>query len=147
MSWPPAYTASFIGSGATTIKWGTDGIINVGNIGVGNSGGVFGAYTVVSCRPSDEIDTQYIEQGSGLKATRIMLWQGRRITFTVVDDTGFTPPSPNSQIQALDPLSGSLLTFRVVDNGSTASRKTEAQREITAEYLTMIEGANTVPPA
>ena len=146
MAWPPAYSAAFIADGVTSIKWGTDGIL-ANSSPNGYGGGYAGYYTVESCRPSDEIDTIYVEQGSGLKATRIELWQGRRITFTVLDDTGMTPPSPNSQITAVDPLSSSVLTFRVIDNGYSAAPKTPGRREITAEYLTLIEGGGTVPPA
>jgi hypothetical protein len=146
MAWPPAYSAAFIGTGATTIKWGTDGIMSV-NAPNGSGGGVGGFYTVESIRPADKIDTLYIEQGSGLEATRIQLWQGRRITLTVVDDTNFTPPGPSTNIQIIDPLSSNLLTFRVIDNGSTGTRKLEHKRELTVEYLTLIEGAGTVPPA
>jgi hypothetical protein len=113
----------------------------------GTTGGYNGSYTVESIRPTDEIDTIYIEQGSGLKATRIQLWQGRRVTLTVVDDTGMNPPSPSTYVYIQDPLSGSSLQFRVIENGYNAARKVEGKRDITAEYLTLIEGIGTVPPA
>ena len=145
MSWPPAYSAAFIGTGVTTIKWGTDGILPV-QAPNGTSGGYGGSFTVESIRPADEIDTMYIEQGSGLKATRIQLWQGRKVTITVVDDTGYTHPSPGSTLYAQDPMSTAFLTFRVIENGYNAARKVEGKRDITAEYLTLIEGAGSVPP-
>lgn len=145
MAWPPAYSAAFIGSGSTSIKWGTDGIMAVSGNGTG--GGVFGSYTVESIRPNDEIENIYIENGTGLKSTRIQLWQGRVVTLTVVDDLNMTPPSPNSQITLTDPMSGVVYTFRVTANGTNNARKVEGKREITAEYLTNIEGGGTVPVA
>ncbi len=147
MAWPPAYSAAFIGTGVTTIKWGTDGILSNGSPNGDGAGGFGGYFIVISARPNDKIDTMYIEQGSGLEATRIQLLQGRRLTLTVVDDINMTPPSASSQITAVDPLSGSLLTFVTIDNGSSANRKQENQREVTIEYLTCIEGGGTVPPA
>src|SRR5512146_1358431 len=102
MAWPPAYSASFIASGVNTVKWGTDGIMaNTAPNGNG-SGGSFGFYTLVSIDPTDVIETVYIEQGSGLRATRINLWQGREVAMTVIDDSNFTPPSPNSKIGVVD---------------------------------------------
>ena len=146
MSWPPAYSSWFIGTGVTTVKWGTDGIMPV-QLPNGGTGGYNSSYTVESIRPTDEIDTIYIEQGSGLKATRIQLWQGRRVTLTVVDDTGMTPPSPSTYVYIQDPLSGSFLQFKVIENGYNAARKVEGKRDITAEYLMLIEGNGTLLPA
>lgn len=111
------------------------------------SGGVGGFFTLESIRFADEIDNIYIPNGTGLKSTRIQLWQGRNCVMTAVDDTNFVPPSPNSQLSVIDSLSGSLLTFRVTQNGTNTQRATENKREITCEYLTNIEGAGSVPPA
>ncbi len=96
-SWPPAYTAAFIGTGYTTIRWGTDGIMTTNSVfnsvtpntsGVLPGNGTYGGFYIVeSIRGQDEIENIYIEQGTGLKATAIQLWQGRNYTLTVVDDT------------------------------------------------------------
>jgi len=148
MAWPPSYSDAFIGSGYTTIRWGTDQIM--ANTSPNGSGGGFGGFYIVeSIRGNDEIEVQYIEQGTGLKATAITLWQGRRYVLTVVDDTSMTPPSPASLISLVDTVSGGAQTysFRVVDNGYNAARKVEGKREITAEYLTLIEGGGTPPTA
>ena len=148
MAWPPSYTAAFLATGVTTIRWGTDGMM--ANSGVNGSGGGYGGYyTVESIRGNDEIENIYIEQGTGLKATRIQLWQGRRYVLTVVDDTGMTPPSPATYVALVDSVGAgaSIYQFRVVDNGYNAARKVEGKREITAEYLTLIEGAGTPPEA
>ena len=145
MAWPPAYSAAFIGTGVTTIKWGTDGIMPV-QAPNGSTGGFAGSYTIESIRPMDEVDTIYIAQGSGLKATRIQLWQGRKVTVTVVDDAGMTHPSPGSYVYIQDPMSTSFLQFKVIENGYNAARQAEGKRDISAEYLTLIEGGGSVPP-
>lgn len=146
MAWPPAYTSAFIGSGMTTIRWGTDGMMANGAPN-GSGGGQGGFYIVESIRSMDEIENIYIENGTGLKATRIQLWQGRNWTFTVVDDTGMIPPSPFSQVTLVDPMSAAIATFRVINNAYNAARKVEGKREVTAEFLTLIEGGGSVPPA
>ena len=148
MAWPPAYSTAFIGSGVTTIRWGTDGVMANGGSN-GSGGGYLGYYTVESMRGTDEIENIYIEQGTVLKVTRIQLWQGRNYTITVVDDTGMTPPSPGSSINLVDQVGGgaSIYTFKVTSNGYNAARKVEGKREITAEYLTCIEGGGTPPEA
>lgn len=153
MAWPPAFTSAFIGTGMTTIRWGTDGVM--ANTGVNGSGGgvtaigYSGFYVVESIRGQDEIENIYIEQGTGLKATRIQLWQGRNYTLTYVDDTGATPPSPGSLLSLVDTVSGGSTTysFRVTANGYNAARKVEGKREVTCEYLTLIEGNGTPPVA
>src|ERR1700722_14199047 len=144
MAWPPAYSQSLIGSGVTSLRWGTDEmLIKTPPNSVTPDSGFF---VVENIRAADEIETIYIENGSGPKATRIQLWQGRNVGMTVVDDTKMTPPNPNSFIRLSDPLSTNVLLFRVINNGSNAARKVEAKREITAEYLTLIEGHGSTPP-
>jgi hypothetical protein len=148
MAWPPAYNNAFIGFGYTTIRWGTDGVM--ANISPNGSGGGYGSYYIVeSIRGDDEIEVQYIEQGTGLKATAITLWQGRKYTITVVDDTSMIPPFPASNIALVDIVGGGASTykFRVISNGYNAARKVEGKREITAEYLTLIEGTGKPPEA
>jgi hypothetical protein len=151
MAWPPtsgAYSGAFQATGYTTIRWGTDGVMNVVSPN-GSSGGSYGFYIVESLRGNDEIENIYIEQGTGLKATRIQLWQGRRYVLTVVDDTGMTPPSPATYVALVDTVGAgaSIYQFKVVDNGYNAARKVEGKREITAEYLTLIEGGGVPPEA
>jgi hypothetical protein len=147
-AWPPAYSSAFLAQGVTTIRWGTDGIM-ANTSPNGSGGGYNGYYIVESIRGNDEIENIYIEQGTGLKATRIQLWQGRRYVLTVVDDTGMTAPAPATLISLVDTVGAGASTyqFRVVENGYNAARKVEGKREITAEYLTCIEGAGTPPEA
>ena len=147
MAWPNAQTA-YLATGVTSIRWGTDGVLSTSANGNG-SGGYAGFYTVESIRANDEVDTMYIEQGTGLKATRIQLWQGRRYTITVVDDVNMTLPAPNTYVTVVDIIGGggTSYTCRVIDNGYNASRKVEGKRELTVEVLTLIELGGSVPEA
>ena len=143
-SWPPSFSTAFLGQGYTTIRFGTDGMM-ANTSPNGSGGGAFGFYILESIRANDEIENYYIEQGTGLKATRIQLKQGRRYVLTVVDDTNFTPPTAGSKIAVVDPISGGAATyqFTTIENGYNSSRKVEGKRELTVEYLTLIEGAGT----
>ena len=146
-TWPPAYTTAFLAQGVTTIRWGTDGIMaNTAPNGNG-AGGFAGFYTIETIRGTDKVDTMYIEQGSGLEATRIQLIQGRRYTMTVVDDTNMVPPSFATKLSFVDTISGGAATylFQLIENGDNTVRKAEHKRELTVEYLTCIEGGGTIP--
>jgi hypothetical protein len=134
MSWPPPTSGSFFIQGTlTTIRWGT--------------GGVHASYIVVSCTPAEEIETLYVENGTGIKVTRIILWQGRRVNITVVDDSTVTPPKTAQTITLFDPLGGGSgsLNFTVIENSYNAARKEAGQRVIVAEFLTGVEGAGSPP--
>lgn len=134
MAWPPTPNTSYVltTTSGFTIRWGTDGIL------VG--------YIVVSCTPADEVEPNYVENGAGMKCVRILLWQGRRVNITVVDDALLTPPTPGTTLTLFDPLSnGVSSTYRVLDNSYNAARKEAGQRVIQAEFLTMIEGGGAVP--
>lgn len=151
MAWPPANTTAYLSQGYTTIRWGTDGLLpNSGNNGTGGgvqASGYTGFYIVESIRGQDEIENIYIEQGTGLKATRIQLIQGRNYVVTAVDDTLMTPPAAGNLYTLVDPISGggNTYNFRVTANGYNASRKVEGKREFTLEYLTLIEGNGIIP--
>jgi hypothetical protein len=135
MPWPPSPNAAFLMQGITTIKWGTDGL--------------YSTYIVKSMTPTDEIEVIYIENGTGLKSTRIDLAQGRQWDITVIDDTSIVPPRINTNITIVDPLgvmsggNGTNITARVIGKNGQAARKQEADLIIRAEYLTNIEGAGT----
>lgn len=135
MAWPPAVSTSFL-STSTTVQWGTDEIL----IQNGTT------YIVKSIRSTDTQEVIYIENGTGLRAIRIQLWQGREVEITVVADDNFTHPSPESSLQVTDPLSGTLLTFKTTANAYNAARKVEGERVISAVYDTLIEGAGSPPP-
>ena len=140
MSWPPVTGTAFLLDGMTSIKWGTDGILT------GNANAIGNSYIVKSIRNMDAFETIYIENGFGLRATRVGLIQGREVELTVVDDTSFNPPTYDSQITMVDTLSGATLIFRVIDNSYNAARKQEGDRVMRCVFDTLIEGAGTIPP-
>ncbi len=131
MAWPPVPSTSFLTT-STTVQWGTDGILS--------------NYIVKSIRSTDTQEVIYIENGTGLRAIRIQLWQGREVEITVVGDSTFTHPSPESALTVIDPLSGTSMTFRTTANAYNASRKVEGERIISAVFDTLIEGAGSPPP-
>lgn len=151
MAWPPTpnVATGFLATGVTSIRWGTDGVMATSGVN-GSGGGFNGYYILETDEVNDEVDTSYIENGTGVKCTRIGIWQGRKKSFTVVDDTNMTPPAPQSQVALYDEISGDLIsTWRVIDNNYQAVRKVEGKRRIVCEYLFGIEGvvagAPTIP--
>lgn len=149
MSWPSIGTSGYAIEGYTTIKFGTDGLLAVSGTD-GGSGGFSSSYIVESIRAEDERDVQYIEQGTGFKATRITLFQGRKYTITLVDDTGFptlTAGGATAFITITDPLAKSAPTVggKVIAQNGNYSRKVEGKREVTIEVLTLIEGSGSTP--
>lgn len=131
MAWPPTQNLAFLLEGITTIKWGTDG--------------QYSTYIVKSLTPTDEIETIYIENGTGLKSTRVMLAQGRQFDITVVDDSALTPPKINTVIAIVDQLGLANISARVIGKNGQSARKEAADLIIRAEFLTNIEGGgNTI---
>lgn len=131
MSWPPSPSAAFLTT-STTVQWGTDGIL--------------AGYIVKSMRFMDTNEVIYIENGTGLRAIRIQLWHGREVEITVVADSTFTHPAPETALQVIDALSGSLMTFHTTANAFNGSRKVEGERVISAVYDMLIEGGGNPPP-
>lgn len=131
MAWPPAVSTSFL-STSTTVQWGTDGILT--------------GFIVKSIRSTDTQEVIYIENGTGLRAIRIQLWQGREVEITVVADDNFTHPSPETSLTVIDPLSGTSMTFKTTANAFNATRKQEGERIISAVFDTLIEGGGSPPP-
>lgn len=139
MSWPPAPSASFLTT-STTVQWGTDGIFEE------TFGNTVVTYIVKSMRFMDTQEVIYIENGTGLRAIRIQLWHGREVELTVVADSTFTHPSPETALVLIDPLSDTQLTFHTTANAFNGARKQEGERVISAVHDTLIEGGGKTPP-
>ncbi len=132
MAWPPSPSSSFLIT-STTIQWGTDELVST--------------YIVKSMRATDTNEVIYIENGTGLRAVRVQLWQGREWEITLVAETNFNDPTPGSTLTFTDPLSSTVITATpVISNSFNASRKQEGERVITAVFDTLIEGGGTPPP-
>jgi len=113
----------------STISWGTDGI-----------------YTLIvkSIRIFDDNEIIYVEQGSGLRAHRIQLLQGRTVEFTCIDDEDVaSSPEPEESVVFWDPIAMESVTFSCTHREKTGERKQPMDRVIHAVYDTLIEGEGT----
>jgi hypothetical protein len=160
-AWPTIGTNGYAIDGYATIKFGTDGILPISGISGGSGGITTGSttgsatYVIESIRAEDERDVQYIMQGTGFKATRITLYQGRKYVVTLVDDTGIPTITVSTKVTINDPISnaggGSYGTVsyaaKVIGQNGVYSRKVEGKRELTLEILTLIEGGGTTQTA
>ena len=135
MAWPSITSAQTNIGGVTTIRWGTGGIWPQNSAAI-----------VISADAAEEAEKIYIEQGEGLKATRITLKQGRTWDFTVVDDSAVfaSPPAVGSMITVVNFLANNTNAASqavVIDNNYRAARKQEGHRVIRAEIITLIDGS------
>jgi hypothetical protein len=133
-SWPTnAAGYSAAGQRSTTVKWGTGGLSN--------------SAVVISADEAREVDKIYLEQGDGLKATRIMLNQGSNWDFTIQDDSAAfaTPPAIGDQVTVIDLIgsgsncAGATYKGVIVDNNYRAARRSEGHRVLRVEQLTLVD--------
>lgn len=121
MAWPNNPSGQYTANGVASIKWGTHGMMS---------------YIVKSVSSKDIIERIPIENGTGLIATKVLLWQGREIDITLIDDPNITtPPGPDTVVTLIDPMSNVSTNVRVIDNNYNAARKQEGERVIKAEVL------------
>lgn len=135
MGWP-ANNSNYSAAGVTTIRWGTSGAW------VPNASAV-----VISADQAAEVEKIYLEQGDGLKSTRILLNQGKNWDFTIQDDTGVfsSPPSVGDNVVVVNFLgNGTNYTYKgiIIDNNYRAARKQEGQRVLRVESLTLVDTAS-----
>lgn len=130
-SWPVRSSTDNV-TGVTTIRWGTQGACN--------------SAIVISADQAQEVEKIYLEQGEGLKATRIMLKQGQTWDFTFQDDSTVfaTPPKVGDVITVTDFMGSNNAATTgwfgtVVDNNYRTARKQEGQRVIRVENLILID--------
>ena len=138
--------------GITTIIWGTDGLLVTPAPSSGSFAGT-GFYIVESVDQETDSETIYIENGTGQKASRIIINNGQRWTLSAQDDTSFTPPKVGSTVVIKD---GAVLiagtagtayhtyTATVVNSGERFTRKGAAMRNITVESLALIDNQTPV---
>ena len=135
--------------GITTLIWGTDGILTSPAPGSGTYAGT-GFYIVESVDQETDAETIHIENGTGQKASRIIINNGQRWTLSVQDDTAMTPPQVGDSVTVKDgacliggTASGSATAIKytavVVASGERFSRKGAAMRNITVENLALVD--------
>ena len=128
MAWPNNPAGQYTANGVVSIKWGTHGMMS---------------YVVKSVSSKDIIERIPIENGTGLIATKVLLWQGREVDITIIDDPNITtPPGPDTTVTLIDPMHNTSTAFRVIDNNYNAGRKQEGERVIKAEILWTRDSAN-----
>lgn len=154
MAYPTAAGSSLNGysnTGITTLVWGTDGLLT--SPAPGGSFAGTGFYIVESVDQETDVDAIYIENGTGQKASRILINNGQRWTLSVQDDTAFTAPTVGSSVVIKDGavlISGTpgttyhTYTAKVVSSGERFTRKGAAMRNITVESLSLIDSQTPV---
>lgn len=115
--------------GTTNIVWGTGNAISQ-------------SYIVVSIDESEKVEQYYIENASGVEAGRVILNHGKRWNITVVDDVSITPPTVGDTVVLWTHSTGNSAAATsnavVINNDVRAARKTEGQRVLQCEKLTLI---------
>lgn len=131
MAWPNVNTGNVNIAGTTTIRWGT-----------GHAWAPSTSAVVLSADSAKDVEKIYLEQGDGMRATRVLINQGQTWDFTVQDDSGIAWPNVAEQVIVVSFLGGtSNYAYKgcVVDNNYRAARKQEGQRVIRIENMTLID--------
>ena len=136
MAWPIAFsiTAGVGKAGAlpSLLAWGTDGL--------------YVSVIVKTIRASQMIEEIKIEQGSGLTATDVLIYDGDEVEMTVVDDRSITWPLAGGTVSLINPqpngAGGSSELYQVINNNYTTARKVEGERTILAKrYILIVPSA------
>ncbi len=132
MAWP-TNNSNYSATGVTTIKWGTGGAWANAPTAI-----------VISADQAREVEKIYLEQGDGLKSTRILLNQGTNWDFTIQDDSTIfaSPPNIGENVVVANFLgTGANYTYKgmIIDSNYKAARKQEGQRVLRVENLTLID--------
>jgi hypothetical protein len=150
-SWPPVdgtTTGYDEVAGVTTVKWGTDGLLQ-------SPKPASGFYVVSSFRQSPKQDVIHLTNGSGVENGVITLTHGYKWEITVRDDRTMTPPTQGATINITDAagivshvsggaVAGNVFTARVVEPDYNASPKQPGERIIQVEALLLVEGTSGV---
>ena len=130
MSWPISFNiANGVGKArslSSLLAWGTDGI--------------FASVIVKTIRASQMIEEVKIENGSGLTATEILIYDGDECEMTVVDDRSKTWPMAGGTVSLINPqpngVGGTVELYQVINNNYSVARKVEGERTLlTKKYL------------
>ena len=147
-TWPKTgdgtLATGYVGTGVTTICWGTDGLLQ-------SPKPASGFYVVTRFTQRPKVENIKLTNAVGPTATRILLVQGYTWEITVRDDDGMTPPDVGDSVTITDaagivPASvggaaqGNVFTATIVENGYETAPKQPGERILTVETLTLIEG-------
>jgi len=134
MAWPEQTTAWNNIAGTTTIRWGT-----------GQAWPASATAIVLSADEAEDVEKIYLEQGEGLRATRILLKHGHTWDYTVQDDSSIFATGPNvgDTVVVTNFLNGGTNASNsgvIVDTNYRAARKQEGQRVIRVELMNIVDG-------
>lgn len=147
-TWPPisGTTTGYKADGsATTIRWGTDGLLQ-------SPKPATGFYTVLRFAQSVLQDVTPLENGSGVRSGRTWITHGYQWDITVRDDTQMTPPKAKDSITITDAgglvagTPGQVYTATVIDPSYDASPKQPGERVLRVEALLLVEGTTPGTP-
>jgi len=134
MSWPNIQSDYTNIAGTTTIRWGTEHAWAPASTAI-----------VLSADEAEDVEKIYLEQGEGLRATRILLKHGHTWDFTVQDDSTIFATGPNvgQTVVVTNFLIGGTNASNsgvIVDANYRAARKQEGQRVLRIELMNLVDG-------
>ena len=132
MAWPISYSiATGVGKSGnlpSLLAWGTDGM--------------YTSVIVKTIRASQMIEEVKIEQGSGLTATQVLIYDGDEVELTVVDDRSISWPLAGGTVTLINPqpngTNGTSELYQVINNNYTIARKVEGERTMLAKKYLLI---------
>lgn len=144
MSWPTTGAGSlasgYLASGVTTIRWGSDELVQ-------NVNGVATSSFLIVTRFTERnlVDKMNFPQGDGLTSTRVMIVDGVQWDVTVRDSTALTGlPKLGTSVTIVDAAGlidavGETYTATVVESTYETAPKQPGERSLTLENLVLIE--------
>ena len=132
MSWPISFNISQgigkAGTLPTLLPWGTDGLLS--------------GIIVKTIRASQMISEVQIEQGSGLTATDVLIYDGDEVEMTCVDDRAASWPLAGGTVILNNPqpngTSATQELYQVINNNFTTARKVEGERTMLCKKYLLI---------
>jgi hypothetical protein len=132
VSWPISFAISQgvgkAGAEPSLLAWGTETM--------------WQSVIIKTVRASQMIEEVRIEQGSGLTATDILIYDGDEIEMTVVDDRAISWPLAGGTVTLINPqpsgAGGTSELYQVINNNYTTARKVEGERTVLAKKYILI---------
>lgn len=141
-TWPPVSgtTTGYKITGTTTIRWGTDGLMQTPAPGGG------GFYVVLRCDQKELVENIKLPNGSGITSARVRLRDGVHWAITIRDDTQLTGPVVGDSIGMQDGagmlgLTTLYYTGTLVESDYNAALKQPGERVLLVEKLTLVDTA------
>lgn len=138
-AWPPTpgSTTGYDADGVTTIRWGTEGLLQSPLPSVGY-------YTVTRFDERQLVDNIKLPNGNGPTATRVLITDGQQWNVTVRDDTTMTPPRVGATVAVVDGGGfkgnvGLVYTAVVVESNYETAVKQAGERVMVLESLTLVD--------